>query len=227
MRWAASLVTINPVHSLPARFVFKAKPRERSLSPNEIRVYLQTLYQCNIRRQFKLGLHLILLTLVRKSELLLARWEHINFETGEWEIPAEHTKNGKPHIVYLSTQAAALFRELKPLASGSALVLPGRGSLARPFAKNALNKALDGVNFDIPQFTIHDMRRTASTLLHERDFPSDVIEKALNHTIGGVRGVYNKAEYSDQRRKMLQFWTDFVEGQASEKKVLIGNFMRA
>ena len=78
-----------------------------------------------------------------------------------------------------------------------------------------------------PNFTIHDLRRTASTILHENDFPSDVIEKALNHTIAGVRGVYNKAEYAEQRKKMLQFWGDFVEGQASEKKVLIGNFMRA
>jgi integrase len=219
--------SINPVLSVPAKYVFKAEPRNRSLSPNEIRIYLHTLYQSNLRRQFKLALHLILLTLVRKSELMLARWEHINFESGEWDIPAEHTKNGKPHVVYLSTQAADLFRELRPLASGSAFVLPGRSSLAKPFSPNALNKALEGVTFEMAHFTIHDMRRTASTLLHERDFPSDVIEKALNHTIGGVRGIYNKAEYAEQRRKMLQFWADFVEGQASEKKVLVGNFMRA
>jgi integrase len=83
-----------------------------------------------------------------------------------------------------------------------------------------------GVSFAMPPFTIHDMRRTGSTLLHEKGFPSDLIEKALNHTIGGVRGVYNRAEYSDQRRKMLQFWADYVEGLASEKKVLIGNFSR-
>ena len=207
----------NPVLSLPARYVFKPRPRTRALSPNEIRIYLHTLYQSNIRRQFKLALHLILLTLVRKSELLLSEWEHINFEGGEWEILKEHTKNGKPHIVYLSTQAAQLFRELKPLASGSKLVLPGRSSLAKPFSDDALNKALNGVNFEIEQFTIHDMRRTASTLLHERDFSSDVIEKALNHTMGGVRGVYNKAEYAEQRKKMLQFWGDYIEGLASEK----------
>ncbi len=70
------------------------------------------------------------------------------------------------------------------------------------------------------------MRRTGSTLLHEKGFPSDVIEKALNHTIGGVREVYNRAKYSDQRRKMLQFWADYVEGLASEKKILVGNFNR-
>ena len=83
------------------------------------------------------------------------------------------------------------------------------------------------MSFAIPPFTIHDMRRTGSTLLHEKGFSSDVIEKALNHTIGGVRGVYNRAQYSDQRRKMLQFWADYIEGLAREKKILIGNFNKA
>ena len=87
----------------------------RVLTPNEIRLYLRTIYQSNIRRQFKLALHIILLTLSRKSELLLARWDHLDFEAGEWVIPEENAKNGKPHIVYLSTQVAEMFRELKLL----------------------------------------------------------------------------------------------------------------
>jgi len=65
---------------------------------------------------------------------------------------------------------------------------------------------------DIPAFTIHDLRRTASTLLHEHGWPADVVEKALNHTIGGVRGVCNRAEYAGQRREMLGFWGEYVEG---------------
>jgi hypothetical protein len=68
------------------------------------------------------------------------------------------------------------------------------------------------------------MRRTASTLLHEKGFPSDVIEKALNHTIGGVRGVYNRAEYSEQRREMLQFWAEYVERLATEEMVIAAEF---
>ena len=221
---ALQLVQTNPVDSLPMRYVTQARPRTRALSPGEIRCYLQTLYKSNCRRQFKLALHLLLLTLARKSELLKARWEHIDFEAGEWQVPAENAKNTVPHIVYLSRQAKALFEELKALAGGSELVLPGRSSLSRPFAANALNKALDGINFGMEPFTIHDSRRTASTLLHEKGFVSDVIEKALNHTIGGIRGVYNKAEYAEPRRKMLQFWADFVEGIASERQVIVGQF---
>ena len=139
------------------------------------------------------------------------------------QIPAENSKTRAPHIVYLSRQSVDIFRELHNLAGGSPWVIPSRGSLAKPFSTTALNQALQGVSFAMPPFTIHDMRRTGSTLLHEKGFPSDVIEKAQSHD-WWCEGVYNRAEYSDQRRKMLQFWADYIEGLASEKKILIGNF---
>lgn len=216
----------NPALALPVRFITKARARTRNLTPDEIRTYLQTLYQSGIRRQFKIALHLILLTMVRKSELLLARWEELHDEQGEWHIPAERSKTGNPHIVYLSKQATELFAELKTLAGNSEWVLPGRGGPHKPFAHNALNTALNGVNVPIDPFTIHDLRRTASTRLHEMGFASDVIEKALNHTIGGVRGVYNRAEYASQRREMLQCWADTVEALMQERKVIQGRFGR-
>ena len=222
----AGLATSNPVLALPMRHVHKAKSRDRALSPEEIRSFLRAAFESNIRRQFKIALHLILLTMVRKSELMLARWEHVDFDQAEWHIPAEHSKTGKPHIVFLSTQAVGLFKELQALASGSELVLPGRSSLKKPFAHNAINGALKVAlkGQAIPAFTIHDLRRTASTLLHENGWSSDVVEKALNHTIGGVRGVYNKAEYAPQRREMLQFWADFIDQLMSSGKVIMGRF---
>jgi len=222
----AGLATTNPVLALPMRHVHKAKSRERALSPEEIRIFLKAAFESNIRRQFKIALHLILLTMVRKSELQLARWEHVDFEQSEWHIPAEHSKTGKPHIVFLSRQTIALFKELQALAGGSDLVMPGRGSLTKPFAHNAMNNALKVAlqGQDIPAFTVHDLRRTASTLLHESGWASDVVEKALNHTIGGVRGVYNRAEYETQRREMLQFWADYIEQLTTTGKVILGRF---
>jgi integrase len=210
----AGLTATNPVMALPMRHVHRARSRDRALAPQEIGVFLKAVMTSNVRRQFKVALRLILLTLVRKSELMLARWEHVDVEKAEWHIPAENSKTGKPHIVYLSPQALALFAELRSLAGGSELVLPGRGSLNKPFAHNAMNNALKVAlrGQDIPAFTIHDLRRTASTLLHEHGWPADVVEKALNHTIGGVRGVYNRAEYAGQRREMLGFWGEYVEG---------------
>lgn len=223
------LTKTNPVLSLPMRHVHKAKSRNRTLSPDEIRVFIRSAFESNIRRQFKIALHLILLTMVRKSELLLARWTDVHLDEAEWHIPVENSKTGKPHIVYLSRQALGLFRELKALAGGSELVMPGRSSPTKPFAHNAINEALKKSLKDqaIPVFTIHDLRRTASTLLHENGWPSDVIEKALNHTIGGVRGVYNRAEYATQRREMLQFWADYIEGLTTSGNVIFGRFKPA
>ncbi len=218
------LVTLNPAAMVATRYIGKERKRSRVLTPKEIRLYLRTIYQSNIRRQFKLALHIILLTLSRKSELLLARWEHVDFDTGEWLIPADHAKNGKPHIVYMSAQVAALFRELEALAGGSALVLPGRSSLRRPFASNALNKALEGLTFDMDPLTIHDLRRTGATLLTEKGFDKDVIEKALSHERQGIRAVYILAEYAEQRKKMLQWWGDYVDGIVNESNLLWGKF---
>jgi integrase len=221
------LVTVNPAAMVATRYIGKSRKRSRVLAPKEIRLYLGTIYKSNIRRQFKLALHIILLTLSRKSELSLARWEHVNFDDREWLIPEENSKTGKPHIVYLSMQVSAMFRELKALAGGSELVMPGRGSLLRPFAANALNKALEGLTFDMDPLTIHDLRRTGATLLTENGFNKDVIEKALSHEREGIRAVYILAEYADQRKKMLQWWADYVDSIVNESKVIVGNFGRA
>jgi integrase len=131
---------------------------------------------------------------------------------------------GKPAIVYLSTHVAEMFRELRGLAGESELVMPGRSSSRRPFAANALNKALEGLTFDMDPVTVHDLRRTAATLLTEHNFDKDVIEKALSHERQGIRAVYVLAEYAEQRRKMLQWWSDYIDGVVNVSKVVVGNF---
>ncbi len=218
------LVTVNPAAMVASRFIGRARKRSRVLTPNEIRLYLRTVYESNMRKQFKLALHIILLTLSRKSELLLAQWKDVDLERGEWLIPAENSKGGRPHLVYLSMQVAQMFRELKELAGDSEFVLPGRGAGTKPFASNSLNKALEGLTFDMDPLTIHDLRRTGATLLTERGYNKDVIEKALSHQREGIRAVYILAEYADQRKKMLQWWANCVDSIVSESKVIVGNF---
>ncbi|WP_236862343.1 MULTISPECIES: hypothetical protein [Burkholderia] len=74
---------------------------------------------------------------------------------------------------------------------------------------------------EIPTLTTHDLRRTASALRHEQGWGSDVVEKALNHTIGCVRGVYNRSEYAEQRQKILQAWSDYIDGLASVRNFVV------
>lgn len=205
------------------RHVYRAVEHDRALTAAEVQAFLRGVRSSNIRRQFKLAFHLILATLVRKSELMLAQWKDVQFDSAEWHVPKENSKTGKPHVAYLSRRALAAFKELCTLAGNSEWVLPGRGTLTRPFAHNELNNALK-VSLQgqaIPAFTMHDLRRTASTPLHENGWASDVVEKALNHTIGSVRGVYNRAEYAKQRREMLQFWSDYLDRLAPAADLLL------
>lgn len=217
----------NPAEGIRGQDVARPKSRDRSLSQDELRQFLITLYQLNMRRASKLALHLLLLTMARKGELVFARWEQVRLDVREWEIPAENSKTGVPHVVYLSRQAADIFAELHELAGASPWVIPRRGDPERPIHESTLNRAIDAVEWGIAHFTVHDLRRTASTLLHEQGWNSDVIEKALNHTIGGVRGVYNRAQYADARREMLQAWADLLDALVGASRVVIGAFRRS
>ena len=218
----------NPAAAIEAKFIASARSRDVALSPEEMGKLLRAIYQSSIKRAHKLALHLLILCMVRKGELIGARWEELDLEQGQWAIPGERMKKDKPHLVHLSRQAVAMFEELKGLASGSEWVFPSRGDLNRPIAHSTLNQAVRSLEIDVRDFVIHDFRRTASTHLHEAGFDSDWIEKCLAHETKGIRGVYNRAQYADQRREMLQWWANFVDSQIEEgRKVIIGNFGKA
>jgi len=209
--------TENPAAATPLKFVIQARARSRTLSAGEVAHFLKRLDRARISKQLRLALRLILLTLCRKSELRLARWQDVDLDRSVWEMPSSLTKNGDPHVVYLSRQAVELFVELRRISGNTMMVLPGKGSISQPLAANVLNRAIARIRWDLPHFTVHDLRRTGSTILHEQGHAPDVIEKALNHSIGGIRGVYNKAKYAEQRKAMLQAWADFLDGLIDSK----------
>jgi integrase len=199
----------NPTHCVPVKFIASSKARSRALSEEEIRLFLNRLDAEPLRSEVKSALRLILLTLTRKSEVRLARWEHINFERGEWEIPLANSKSGAGQIVYLSRQAISILEQLRPSARGAGFIFPAVGSDgSTPIGRSTLNRALDRVQRDMEHFTVHDLRRTGATRLSEMGYQPDWIEKAMNHKLRGVRGIYNRAEYAIQRRDMLQAWAD-------------------
>jgi len=223
---AREKTTFNPAAAIEAKFIAQARSRDVALTPEEVGKLLRAIYQSSMKRAHKLALHLLILCMVRKSELIEAKWVELDLEKGEWNIPGERMKKDKPHLVSLSRQAVAMFEELKSLASGSEWVFPSRGDLKQPIAKSTLNVAVRALAVDVRDFVIHDFRRTASTHLHEAGFNSDWIEKCLAHETKGIRGVYNRAQYADQRREMLQWWADFVDSQIQDGrgKVIIGPF---
>lgn len=225
---AREVATFNPAAAVESKYIATAKSRDVALTQAEIGRLLRGIYQSSIARAHKLALHLLVLTMVRKSELIEARWCEIDLESAEWSIPGERMKKDRPHLVALSTQAVAMLEELQGLAGGAEWVFPSRNDSRRPIAKSTLNYAVRSLDLDVRDFVIHDFRRTTSTHLHEAGFNSDWIEKALAHEAKGIKGVYNRAQYAPQRREMLQWWADFVDSQIEEgRKVIIGRFGKA
>lgn len=222
-------IRFNPAAAIEAKYIAQAKSRDVALTTEEIGRLLRVIYQSNMKRTHKLALHLLILCMIRKSELIEAKWEELNLEKAEWKIPAERMKKEKSHFVPLSRQAVAIFEELQVLSSASEWIFPSRNDLHRPICRSTLNCAIRALEIDVRDFVIHDFRRTASTHLHEAGFNSDWIEKCLAHTTKGIRGVYNRAQYADQRREMLQWWSDFVDNQIQDErnKVIIGDSGKA
>lgn len=218
---ARQLATSNPARALPARFISTQTSRTRVLSGKEIGDLMRAIYASDMRRAFKLGLHLLLLTMNRKTELIEAEWSEFDLTNGVWDIPAERMKQTRPHRVYLSSFALELLQELQALSKGSAYVLPTTwGNIDKPISKSTLNQAVKAMGFEMESFVLHDFRRTASTHLHEMGLPSDAIEKALAHKIHGIRGVYNLAEYAEQRKAVMQTWGKFVSAHINGATVL-------
>lgn len=209
----------NPADEVGPASIATFVPKDRSLSPSEIRIMLTQLEHVATLPTIRLGMKLFLLSMVRKSELQDAVWDEVDFENAVWSIPKERMKRSKAHNVYLSQQMLDIFIALKTCAGNSKYVLPSRYDADAPMSRATFNRITVAVverakkeGLPLGHFTVHDLRRTGSTLLNEVGFNSDWIEKCLAHEDGrSSRGIYNKAEYEHQRRHMMQEWSNQVD----------------
>jgi integrase len=208
----------NPGDMVRPATIARFEPRDRALSPDEIGLMYQYMERVGTSPTNRAAAKLLLLTMVRKSELTNATWDEISFSEAVWTIPKERMKRRNQHLVFLSQQALDILIALKTFAGGSDYVLPSRYDSDAPMSSATLNQVLtltykaaqkDGKS--LAKFGPHDLRRTASTLLHEAGYNTDWIEKCLAHEQKGVRAVYNKAEYKEQRKSMLQDWADMLD----------------
>lgn len=216
----------NPADEVGPASIATFVPKDRSLSPAEIRIMLGQIEHVATLPTIRLGIKLILLTMVRKSELQDAVWDEVDFENAVWSIPKERMKRSKAHNVYLSQQMLDIFIALKTCAGNSKYVLPSRYDADAPMSRATFNRITTAVverakkeGLPLESFTVHDLRRTGSTLLNELGFNSDWIEKCLAHEDGrSSRGIYNKAEYEHQRRHMMQEWSNLVDAWVAGQK---------
>ncbi len=157
------------------------------------------------------ALQLIALTFVRTSELIEATWDEFDLESAEWRIPANRMKMRTPHIVPLANQAVDSLRCLRELRHLSPYVFPGERDHQRPMSNNTILKALERMGYK-GCMTGHGFRGVASTLLHEKGFDHTVIELQLAHQERNrVSASYNWATYLPERKKMMQWWADYLD----------------
>lgn len=214
----------NPAQLVRPTSIARFEARERALSIEEIGLLYQYLERVSTAATNRLAVKLLLLTMLRKSEVVEATWDEINFTDAVWTISAKRMKRRNPHNVYLSAQALDVLIALRTCAGGSQYVLPSRYDPDICMSKATLNQVTKSVfeaaqkdNKPLEKFTVHDLRRTGSTLLHEANYNTDWIEKCLAHEQKGVRKVYNKAEYAEQRKGMLQDWANMIDRWTKQK----------
>ena len=210
---ARQLATSNPAAVVPARFIATQDSRTRVLTPGEIGTTLRAISASGIRRPLKLALHLLVLTMVRKSELIEATWAEFDLKAALWKIPATRMKNHSEHWVYLPQQAVAMLRELREARSSRTFVFPTVRGEDRPIAKSTLNQAVKALGLEVEHFVLHDFRRTAATHLLEMGQAAEAIDAALARAGKEITGATGEADYADEQRGVLQQWADFVEAQ--------------
>lgn len=212
MRYAISIGAAKSDPASPLREATQVpRPKHRATIPlKEMPKLFAALAQVPSELPTKLAITWVILTACRTGEMRFATWGEINIRKAQWEIAATRMKMRDPHIVLLSTQAQAVLERAQEIRTGSddsALLFPGY-SAGGALSENALLALLARAGFFGRQ-SVHGFRGAFSTWAHEEhEALPDVIELALSHHIGGVRGAYNHSKYLPQRRDLLQAWAD-------------------
>jgi integrase len=180
-------------------------------------------YNCNV--QTRLAIRLLMLTFVRTSELINAKWEEIDYEKSIWNIPASRMKEHRAHFVPLSAQSQDCLGQLHTVTGFGELLFPKRGTTREPMSNSTILRVIERVGYK-GRMTGHGFRSVASSILNESgEFDFDVIERQLSHQDrDGVRAAYNRAKYMEERRRMMQWWADKVDSFENPSQIVFSNF---
>lgn len=202
-------LSVNLKDALPPT---KPKHHASIVEPQKIASLLRVIdvYKGNFATicALKLAPHLF----VRPGELRQAEWSEFDMDAKEWRIPADRMKKETMHIVPLSKQVISILEEQLLLTGRGRFVFPGVRSVARPMSENTVNGALRRLGYTSDEMTGHGFRSMASTRLNEMGWDHDAVERQLAHLEKNkVKAAYNYAEYLDERRKMMQVWSDYLD----------------
>lgn len=202
-----------------------------AISPDELPAFLTKLKENHARLYFptRIAIHLMMLIFVRSSELRTTPWSEINLETGEWIIPWQRMKRGKltvnpdttDHHVCLSRQGLELLRELHQFTGGSKYLFPNQRDHEKPMSGDAIRMALNRMGYE-GKMTTHGFRALAMTTLKEKlGYRHEVVDRQLAHAQKDkIASAYDRAQFLDDRKKMMQAWADYIDSLRNGAQVL-------
>lgn len=221
----SGIIEHNPLTGITNAFQAAQKSHYATLKPEELPELIDAIHKANINHMTRLLILWQLHTMVRPGEAAGTRWDEIDFKEKLWKIPAARMKKKKDHTVPLSNQAMELLIELKEKTGTKQYVFHSVRTKTGFLNESTANVALKRMGFN-GRLVAHGLRALASTTLNEQGFDPDVIEAALAHVDkNDVRAAYNRAEYIERRRPMMQWWSNRIENpqnqQTSEKVAFI------
>jgi integrase len=207
------LCDYNPAQGRSAVIKKKKVKHRPHLHEKDIPEFLEKLESYQGGMLVQLALKLLLYTFVRPGELRNARWEEFSEAEALWRIPAHRMKMNRPHTVPLSKQALKTLKELRKISGHTDLLFPGQRGSDKPISDVTMLKAFKIMGYvGDKKIVPHGMRGTASTILNENGFNSDVIEYQLAHLEKNkTRRAYNHSEYLEDRKTMMQWYADKLD----------------
>ena len=188
----------------------KTKHRAAIVEPVAFGALLRSIDDYEGTPEVRAALKLMALTFVRPGELRNASWSEFDLEAGLWVIPAGRMKMRRAHRVPLAPQTIAILKELQAITGHRALLFPGVRSAERAMSENTINAALRRLGYGKDDMTGHGFRAAASSLLNEcGKWNADAVEAQLAHVESNkIRKAYARAEYWDERVRMMAWWAD-------------------
>ena len=197
----------------------KAEHRAALTEPKDVAQLLRDIFNYQGTYVVQCALKLSPLLFQRPGEIRQMEWKDVDIESKEWRYLVTKTK--VQHIVPLSTQAIAILEDIKSLTGAGRYVFPSSRNDGRPMSDNTIRTALNTLGYDGKTMTAHGFRTTASTLLNEQNWSADAIERQLSHMPRDpVRAAYNRAQYLEERRRLMQCWADYVDGLKNRANVI-------
>lgn len=215
----------NPAEHLREVLAPREKGHFAAIGPDAMPEFLQALYanEACMGMPVRIAMRLMLLVFVRTSELIETPWAEIDLDRGQWVIPWHRMKRGKRrikpdktnHHVCLPSQGLALLRDLHRLTGGGIWLFPNQRDPGRPMSNNTLLKALERMGYK-GDMTGHGFRSLAMSTLKERlGYRHEVVDRQLAHAQKDkLESAYDRANYLDERRAMMQRWADYIDETA-------------